>query len=176
MIGKDDIKDILRSVKAEWPAVTDTDIAFAVLCDSYDDKALAYKAVYGSARANVDTFYESKGMSRLRKVLESYGVGGIKAEDITKEENKGELIKMISDVEDNMTAKRIDIKDGLKLIADIRFKLQDKFEMEESQKQRRLIQVPNKHDYICPHTHRECTKMPSKEACMKYYNLTSNGE
>ncbi|MDE5986853.1 MAG: hypothetical protein K2H16_06175, partial [Prevotella sp.] len=53
----------------------------------------------------------------------------------------------------------------------IRFRLQDKFELEMSNKEKRYILLPPKHLFICPHTNRECSNMPPKEVCMKYYNL-----
>ena len=62
-------------------------------------------------------------------------------------------------------------KDAIKIEADIRVKLNDKFNIEEEEGQKRIIVVPQKHDIICKFTNRECSAMPSKEACMKYYNL-----
>lgn len=90
---------------------------------------------------------------------------------ITKEENKAELIKMLDEIDAALQRKEIQFKDAMALKRDIRVKLNDKFEMEESTKEKRIIVVPQKHDYVCPHTNRECTKMPSKEACMEYYGL-----
>lgn len=174
MLSVTDISDILRSVKADWPAVSEADIAFAVLCESYSDKDAAFRAVYGKA-GKADGFLKSKGMVRLRKVLESYGIGGVCTEDITQAENKGQLVKMIGRVENAMTQGEMDVTAGMKLITDIRIKLQDKFDMEQGDRRQRIIIVPAKHDYICPHTNRECTKMPTKEACMRKYNLVPAG-
>ena len=105
---------------------------------------------------------EEKGVFKPRTIDEGM---------ITKEENKAELIKMLDDIDDALQKKQIAFKDAMSLKRDIRVKLNDKFEMEESTKEKRIIIVPQKHDYVCPHTNRECSKMPSKEACMEYYGL-----
>ena len=58
-----------------------------------------------------------------------------------------------------------------KVVLDARVKLNDKFNIEEAEGQKRIIIVPQKHDIICKWTQRGCSSMPSKEACMKYYKL-----
>ena len=63
-----------------------------------------------------------------------------------------------------------------KVVLDARVKLNDKFNIEEEEGQKRIIVVPQKHDIICKWTSRECSAMPSKEACMKYYNLIDAGK
>ena len=91
--------------------------------------------------------------------------------DITKEENKEELLKLIKKTEEGMMKGIVPYDKGLSLIKDIRINLNNKFEMTRSDDNRRIIVVPQKHLYICPHTNRECSNMPPKEVCMKYYNL-----
>ena len=90
---------------------------------------------------------------------------------ITKEENKEELLKLIKKTEDGMLKGLVPYDKGLALIKDIRVSLNNKFEMERSDDNRRIIVVPQKHLYICPHTNRECSNMPPKEVCIKHYNL-----
>ena len=103
--------------------------------------------------------------------LEPFGVGVVNVTAITKEQNKNDLIKLLERVQMLGESKAIDIKDALKMEGDLRVKLNDKFEMEETQKQKRIIIVPSKHDIVCPHTNRECNFWPSKAACMKHYQL-----
>ena len=91
--------------------------------------------------------------------------------DITKEENKEELLKLIKKTEEGMMKGIVPYDKGLSLIKDIRINLNNKCEMTRSDDNRRIIVVPQKHLYICPHTNRECSNMPPKEVCMKYYNL-----
>ena len=170
MIKKDDIKVILKSTRQDWATVSEKDIAFAVLC-AFADKATAYKMAYGKTSADAETHYRSAGVQKLLAVLEPFGIGSVNEELITREQNKTELIRLLKEIKTLAESKKIDAKDAVKMEADIRVKLNDKFEMEESQSQKRIIIVPQKHDMICPHTNRECTSMPTKEACMKYYGL-----
>ena len=131
---------------------------------------------YGKASADVEAHYHSAGMQKLLGVLEPFGIGSVNEEMITREQNKTELIRLLKEIKTLAESRKIDAKDAVKMEADIRVKLNDKFEMEESQSQKRIIIVPQKHDIICPHTNRECTSMPTKEACMKYYGLKDGGE
>ena len=91
--------------------------------------------------------------------------------EYTREENRAALLRQIEEIEEAYRDKKISFKDKSAQIYAIRFRLQDKFDMDRSGDERRIIVVPQKHDFICPHTNRECSAMPSKEACMKYYNL-----
>ena len=115
-------------------------------------------------------------LQKLLGVLEPFGIGSVNEELITREQNKTELIRLLKEIKTLAESKKIDAKDAVKMEADIRVKLNDKFEMEESLSQKRIIIVPQKHDIICPHTNRECTSMPTKEACMKYYGLKDGDE
>ena len=176
MIRKNDIRVVLKSIRQEWPQASEKDIAFAVLCDTFADKAVAYKMAYGRTSADAEAHYRSAGMQKLFAVLQPFGVGEISEGSITREENKAALIRQLRDIKEQRDNGKLDIEKAIKLEADIRVKLNDKFEMEESQSQKRIIIVPQKHDMICPHTNRECTSMPTKEACMKYYGLKDGDE
>lgn len=90
---------------------------------------------------------------------------------ITREENRQGFIDLLAKIEDGLVNNRISFKDAMALEKDIRARLNDKFDMQKSDKERRIIVVPAKHLFICPHTNRECSNMPPKEVCMKYYNL-----
>ena len=90
---------------------------------------------------------------------------------ITREENRQGVSDLLAKIEDGLVNNRISFKDAMALEKDIRARLNDKFDMQKSDKERRIIVVPAKHLFICPHTNRECSNMPPKEVCMKYYNL-----
>ena len=92
-------------------------------------------------------------------------------ESYNKEENKAALLAQIEEIEEAYKQGNISVKDKSAQIYAIRFRLQDKFELQRSDKEKRIIVVPAKHLFICPHTNRECSNMPPKEVCMKYYNL-----
>lgn len=90
---------------------------------------------------------------------------------ITREENRQGFIELLAKIDEGLAQGRISFKDAMALEKDIRARLNDKFDMQKSDKERRIIVVPQKHLFICPHTNRECSNMPPKEVCMKYYNL-----
>ena len=92
-------------------------------------------------------------------------------ESYNKEENKAALLAQIEEIEEAYKQGNISFKDKSAQIYAIRFRLQDKFELQRSDKEKRIIVVPAKHLFICPHTNRECSNMPPKEVCLKYYNL-----
>ena len=178
MIKKEDIRDILNSARQDWPQAGERDIAFAVLCDTVSDKAAAYKMAYGKAAtaAAAAEMYKSQGMQRLLALLGPFGVGSISEDTITREDNMAGLIKLLKLIPAQLASRKLSTKEAITLETTIRTKLNDKFEMEAGQTQKRIIIVPQKHDMICPHTNRECTSMPTKEACMKYYGLKDGGE
>lgn len=173
MIQKEEYVKITNSLKKEWPKITDKDIAFVILCDTIADKWLAYKIAYDKdiAIEKANDYYTSKQIVSILNALTPYGVGVVNEDSITKEQNKAELIQLLDKIKDLAENKKIALKDAVKMEADIRVKLNDKFEMDLSNKQKRIIVVPQKHDIVCPKTNRECSYWPSKAACMKHYNL-----
>lgn len=164
MISYNDIKDIINSLKTEGVEARVRDVAYLVMCDSFVDKGLAAKVAYQE-----DDKPSNKVLSILAEKLKPFGIGAVTT--ISKDENREELLKLLQRVQDAEREGTIDPKDAIKIEADIRVKLNDKFNIEEEEGQRRIIVVPQKHDIICKWTSRECSAMPSKEACMKYYNL-----
>lgn len=164
MISYNDIKDIINSLKTEGIEARVRDVAYLVMCDSFVDKGLAAKVAYQE-----DEKPSNKVLSTLAERLKPFGIGAVTT--ISKDENREELLKLLQRVQDAEREGSIDPKDAIKIEADIRVKLNDKFNIEEEEGQRRIIVVPQKHDIICKWTSRECSAMPSKEACMKYYNL-----
>lgn len=169
MIQNKDIKDILASVAVEWPAVEERDIVYLILCDTFADKSTAARLAYGREQKRSVAY--DKGIKVLAATLSPFGIGVSSEDDVSREENKSALIKLLPRIKAAVDNGELDVRDGLKLETDIRVKLNDKFEMEADRGQKHLIVVPQKHDLICPHTNRECSKMPSKKACMEYYKL-----
>lgn len=172
MLQKEDIRLAMKAVKGDWPEVTEKDIVFCAICDVISDKDVAFLYAYGK-KGDGAVRYADADIKKLLAILEPFGIGAISSATVTKEQNKQDLIKLLERVQKLGEEGGLEIKDALKLEGDLRVKLNDKFEMEESQKQKRLITVPQKHDLICPHTQRECSYWPSKEACMEHYKLHS---
>lgn len=171
MLKKENIQLVLDSVRTEWGKADEKDIAFAILCDAIYDKTLAYRLAYKKSDKDASAFYETPRFKKLLTALEPFGIGTMDSESITKEENKSELLKMLSKIDSLLENGDLEPKDAIKMQTDIRVKLNDKFEMDESQKQKRIIVVPSKHDIVCPRTQMECNYWPTKKACMRHFNL-----
>lgn len=173
MLSNDNISDILKAARARHEDINEQDVSFLALCDTISDKAVAHRWAYGfEYSGDIDDYMQSARMTDLAGVMAPFGVGRRDLASISREENQAALIEMLADIQQARKNHEMDKGQALKMEADIRVKLQDKFDMDEdSDEVKHLIVVPQKHDYICPHTNRECTKMASKEACMKYYNL-----
>lgn len=163
MITRENIESIIETLKTDGMTVSEKDVAYLALCDIFVEKSLVGYIIYGDV-----TPKNKKVLDILASQLKPFGIGA--AENISKDENREALIKLLKEIDES----DMEAKDAIKLKADIRLKLQTKFEIEEGEKQKRIIVVPHKHDTVCKYTHRECSAMPSKEACMKYYNLVDN--
>ena len=167
MITRENIESIIKTLKTEGLKVTFSDVAYLVLCDIFAEKTLAKEIIYGDSRMT-----SAKVLEMLAPQLKPFGIGI--ASSLTMEMNKESLVRRLAEIEEAKNEGTIDLKDAFKLELDYRTKLQDKFAVEEGEKQKRIIVVPQKHDAVCKYTHRECSAMPSKEAVMKYYNLVDN--
>lgn len=172
MLGEKDISFILDNLRTEYSNADEREITFVALCSLYKDKKKAFRIAYGrDYNKDIRALCNSARIKKTREMLKQFGIGGVTTESVSKEQNKEALIKMIPQITAAMNDGAIDTDKGLKMIADIRVKLNDKFEMEEGAEKKRLIIVPAKHDIICRYTQRECSRMPSREACKEYYHL-----
>lgn len=169
MVGTNDIKDIINSLRTEGIEAKVRDVAYLAMCDTFVDKALAEQVAYqGCSKPS------NKVLSALAEKLKPFGIGAVTT--ISKDENREALLKEIDEMKQIADDAK---KDGdtdtfikaSKVLLDARVKLNDKFNIEEEKGKERLFYLPTKHDIICKWTNRECSAMPSKEACMKYYNL-----
>jgi hypothetical protein len=81
------------------------------------------------------------------------------------------MLKLKKDTEDAMVSGDIEKKDGLKILADISVKLNDRFKVQEDVKDQ-IVQVQCKYDDICSYCNHEVARRPiSKEEAMVMYNL-----
>ena len=182
MITNANIEEIIKKVKDELnQQVTLRDVMFILNQGMFEDRKTAYKASFGEVTSDddLDVYIYSERIQKLIDLLKPFMGGGsedgaISEDDITFEENKQGLIKLLNQITKAKADGIMDTKDAFKLETDIRVKLNDKFDTAESTENKHIIVVPSKHDIICPHTNYECTFMPTKEACMKYYNIKDN--
>lgn len=179
MITNSNIEEIIKNVKKETDEdVTLRDFMFILNESKFEDKTTAYKASFGEVvtAEELDVYFYSRKIQELNKELAPFKTtdedsGDITEDDISFEENKQGLIKLLKNVRKASEKGQIEAKDAMKLETDIRVKLNDKFDTGEGDTDRHIVVVPSKHDIVCPHTNMECTYMPTKKACMEFYKL-----
>jgi hypothetical protein len=182
MITNVKLNSIITECQASGYKVKFRDIAYLLLCRSFEDYKLAYKAIYGadSKDEDIEFYNNSKEITFLHTYLDvNYKEKNSKTkkhisgtdDDITFEENKAEIIRLIKQTQDALAAKEIDAKDALKIEADLRIKLNDKFQVQSDTKEQMVV-VNKKYDSVCSYCSHEVARRPmTKEEAMLEYNL-----
>lgn len=177
-MDNEQIKKTVEHFKEEGKTIRVRDIAFALLSKMFADKKTAYQCLFGSIdgydeytddemRDKIEQYLTDEGL--IRSLSTDMDTGGL-----TFEENKREMEMLLVKTQKAMDDGLVDPKDALKIMADVRVKLNDKFKV-ESKKQDRMIVVERKFDFVCPHTRHECYQL-DKEYAMKKWNLIENTE
>jgi len=175
-MDNDQIKKTIEHFKESGETIRVRDIAYTLLSKMFVDGKTAYQCLFGSAEG-----YEDYADDEMRGKLEQYmsDAGYIRSvsEDndtgtITFEENRREMELLLKKTQQSMDDGLVDPKDGLKIMADIRVKLNDKFKVESKQRERTII-VQRKFDFVCPTTRKECYQL-DKDFAMKKWNLIEN--
>lgn len=173
-MDNEQIKKTIEHFKEQGDNVRVRDIAFVLLSKMFADAKTAYQCLFGTE--GYDEYADEPLRDALRDYLTAEGyIRTVSTDDsggLTFEENKREMEMLLKKTQEAMDDGLVDPKDGLKLIADIRVKLNDKFKVEKQQKERQII-VEKRFDFVCPHTRRECYQLDKEEA-MKRWNLTEN--
>ena len=176
MIDNEKIKTAIEHFREEGVSIRVRDIAYTLLSNMFVDGKTAYQCLFGDAEG-----YEEYASSDIRDTLKDYLTkeGFIRTVStdsdgggITFEENRREMEQLLVKTQEAMDNGLIDPKDALKIQADVRVKLNDKFKVESKQQERTII-VQRKFDFCCPVTRRECYQLDKEEA-MKRWNLTEN--
>lgn len=181
MISNDKISAIIEDCKMSGFQVRVRDISFVILSKHYEDVSVAYKAIFGSDVSDsvIDEYVKSKEMVFLKSYLDSNILKGSKRrkgklseeDDITFDENKAEIINLIKETQKALEEGKIKSADALKIQADLRVKLNDKFNINDTSKDS-LVCVAQKFDSLCPYCQHEVASRPmSKDEAMKMYNL-----
>lgn len=177
-MDNEQIKKTVEHFKEEGKTIRVRDIAFALLSKMFADKKTAYQCLFGGIdgydeytddemRDKIEQYLTDEGL--IRSLSTDMDTGGL-----TFEENKREMEMLLVKTQKAMDDGLVDPKDALKIMADVRVKLNDKFKV-ESKKQDRMIVVERKFDFVCPHTRHECYQL-DKEYAMKKWNLIENTE
>lgn len=179
MITNEEIKKCIDDCIALGYNITTRDISFVLLLQFYEDANVAYKCIFSKDNNfNADyceTYSQTNAISYLKIYAEqNFSKGnkrGGQTEDLSFDENKAEMIRLIAETQRALENGDIETKDALKLQAELRVKLNSQFNVSEDQKDQ-MIMVNAKYDAICPSCGREVSRKPiTKEEAMKMYNL-----
>lgn len=153
-------------------AISVRDISYILLRRNYEDDIVAYKSLFGDGSDTEISYYkQSKPIVELGKLM-SDTLGWNSKEDITFEENKAEIIRLIQDAKDKEARGELDAKQSLDLQTKLRVALNDKFGAKDNNTEQ-IVQVLQKYDgEVCPYCHREIARNPiTKEEAIKLYGL-----
>ena len=189
MLSTDDLRNIKNDCEKAGYKIVVKDISFAIVKKMYEDVLVAYKSIYNDNRTDTDIVAFAKSptitflSSYLDSMLKQRGGSGIvtktttttkakdTSNDITFEENKAEIIRLIKETQDARANGEMDVKDALKLEGELRVKLNDKFKVQEEVKDN-VVVVNQKYNDVCPRCHTEIArKEMTKDEAMKTYNL-----
>lgn len=174
-MNNEQIKGTIEHFKEDGETIRVRDIAYTLLSKMFADSKTAYQCLFGTE--GYDDYADDEMRGKLEQYLSDAGYIRSISEDsdtgtITFEENRREMELLLKKTQQAMDDGLVDPKDGLKIMADIRVKLNDKFKV-ESKQQDRMIVVERKFDFVCPTTRRECYQL-DKDFAMKKWNLIEN--
>ena len=179
MITKEQIQECIAYCSEQGYVIEESDIAFLLINREFRDIYKAYELTKFTAVPSkyVEKYNSSDKMTCLRQymndnwtkrkesVIKSMMIDGT----MSFEDNRDALIQYLGEIERLMNEKRIDPKDGMKMMTDIRLKLNDKFNIKESQVEQRIIVQP-KFNHVCQYTQKECWLM-TEDWAKKHYHL-----
>lgn len=175
MITNENLNKIIEKAQKDGHFVKVRDIAYVILRNSFEDYSIAYISLYGAEDSSkIDKYENSEDITYLKKIVNKQlnKRKSSKEGDITFEENKAYMLKLKADTEKAMENNEIETKDGLKILADISVKLNDKFSVSDMTKEQQIF-VSCKYNSVCEKCGAELY-IPTKEDLMKEYNLIEN--
>ena len=179
MISTEQIKQAVADCKKAGHTVSVRDISYVILATHFEDGLVAYKSIFGDDydynQEYWNTYDQTASIEYLRSYVEMTLLSEKKAkkqsEDISFEENKAYMLKLKKDTEDAMAQGELEKKDGLKILADLSVKLNDKFKV-SAEEHDQVIFVNQKYSSVCSYCGHECAPPPiSKEEAMRLYDL-----
>lgn len=188
-----DFKKIIADGKRMGHTIMPRDISYVYLCRMFDDSKVVYQLLYGINATDYEAEkYANRPQTKflLDYINSNYPIEEKhieqKSETINKKRKKNDensitfdenrkgmesdiraIEKLIKDSGDSLDTK--ELSSLIKIKADLRVKLNDKFGAGEKNEEQYIIVEP-KFNYICPHTSKECY-VYTKEDLMKKYNL-----
>lgn len=180
MITNGQIRQTILNCKKEGHVVGLRDIAYVLLCKHIEEPAMAYRILFGLDKdfspEYGNTYDQTSAISYLKSYIDINLDEGVHkkremSDDISFEENKAEMIKLIEEAKQAREDGTMKTSDSLKIQSDLRVKLNDKFNVaDETQEQ--MIIVNTKYNDICPRCGVEISRRPiTKLEAMEMYDL-----
>lgn len=187
MIDNSKISEIINEGKNLGFNIRVRDIAFSILQRHFSDPKVAYMSVFtdGKSEEEINKYIKSKVIDFISGKIDTSISENIiqkkkkkvelsNEDDISFEENKAEIIKLIEKTQKEESEGKIKVAESLKIQTDLRVKLNDKFNIIDDS-QESLVVVNKKFNDICPYCSHEIA-IPTKKELMKKYNLVENKE
>jgi ribosomal protein S17E len=171
MINSDNIRSIIDAGNVAGYQIIVRDVSFVLLCRMYEEKDLAYKSLF----PDQDDFDNYVKQDKI-KWLQGYMAKSFFSDEdnsITFDENKKAILELIEETKKRLENKEIEPKDALKIEADLRVKLNDKFKI-QSETREKVVIVEKKYNMICKHGF-ECY-LPTKTDLMEMYDLVERNK
>lgn len=176
-LTKEKVGEILTAASDAGLNLKVRDISYVLLTRYFADKSYAYRVCFGAdadySDEAINAYEEGDGYNFLKEVLATVrDMGNVTYdEDITFEENKAYMLKLKKDTEDAIAKGEVDKKDGLKILADLSVKLNDRFSVQAEVKDQMVI-VEQKYNDVCEYCQHEVSRRPiTKEEAMELYDL-----
>ena len=191
MISTEQVKQAIEDCKKAGHEIGIRDIAYVFLSKNFDDIRMPYRCLFGlDVDYNPDyaeTYDKTGRVEYLKGYVETNFSDGTTSKkrrkksggedvDISFEENKAEIIKLIQETKDKEASGELDAKESLNMQTKLRVALNDKFGAKEDVKDQVVI-VNQKYDDLCPNCFSEVARRPlSKQEAMEMYNLVERTE
>ena len=179
MFNSSEVKEMISACNAKGYSVGMRDVAYVMLKKQVNDATLVYKMLFGRDNnfnvMEAEIYDKSEAMTELSSIFDemfsAHSVSNAES-NISFEENKAEIIRLIKRTKEALASGEIDAKDALKIESDLRVKLNDKFNV-QSEEREQVIYVTQKYNDTCPYCSHEIARRPlSKEEAMEMYKLT----
>ena len=183
MITREQLVECVSDAKDLGYDIKIRDIIYCLLLQRIDDVEIIYISIFGqpSDRHIVSEYNESEDIEFIKGYIKEHWTAKVhnedevSYEDISFEENKASLIKLLKRLDSDVEAGLVDRDKAYKIETDIRSKLVKDFATSKRIDEE-VIQVVTKYNDICPYCHHEIhAKEMTKEEAMRKYNLTDIG-
>jgi len=169
------LEEIIDDCKNLGIQIDEKDISFCFLNNHYQNSELTYSVIFGRTdRDTAEEYKNSDAIKTLNNIIneryiqkeierkaEALNVSNLEdtlikkskideEDDISFDKNKKGMIQLLKSIKKAVSEKKMDIKDALKIEADVRIKLNDKFGATDNDDSN-IIVVKQKFTGVCPY-------------------------